>query len=119
MYEWLTSFHLNPRQLTEDEREANEVTNTIDENGEEQITEAWTADDSFYHHSNPLTEDDYGNMVSCIVRSKYSADAVEAIQLNYLNEQTAEHIAEMNALQRWREEAKQAARGAINNVTQE
>lgn len=112
---YLTSIHLEPRQLTEQEREENDIVDMTDEEGQTIRMEAWTSTDIFYYHKAPLTEDDYPHLVSAIIRRKYSADDVEAIQLNYTDTQSQEHIDEMAALQAWRTLAKTAARTALGN----
>ena len=111
---WLTSIHLSPRLLTSEERLANNIVDTItDENGEAAPQVAYTSIDTFYRHSKPLSESDYPHLVAAIIRSRYSADDVEAIQLNYINDRQ-DHRSEMEALQEWRRLAKEAAHHAID-----
>ena len=113
---WLTSIHLAIRPLTTEERLAHNIdVITEEENAAPQV--AYTSIDTFYRHSKPLSENDYHHLVAAIIRSRYSADDVEAIQLNYLNDKNGEHVEEWNDLQKWREKAKSAAREAIANVT--
>lgn len=63
----------------------------------------------------PLSEEDYGKIVSAIVRFKYSADDVEAIQLNYLESKTTEHKNEFAKLKEWRAKAKAVARKVVGD----
>lgn len=72
----------------------------------------WQCDEVTYGHRNPLTEGDYGALVSTLVRARFSADEVEAILNNYLGglEAGAEDFDE---LQRWRVEVKQKARDIL------
>ena len=114
---WLTEFHLDIRELTAQERQEYEIPDTyIDEQGVEHPQEAYTDTYAFYRHENPLTEDDYGAIVSTIVRAKYSADSVEAIMQNYIASKTSEHKAEWSELQAWRETAKELARIATGII---
>jgi len=50
----------------------------------------------------------YSTVVSAVIRSRYSQDDVEAIQLNYLSDPTSRD--EFDALQTWRTMAKEIAR---------
>ena len=59
----------------------------------------------------PRTED-YGKVVSALIREKYSADEVEAIVLNH-GDGDAEHDAEYKALQEWRSHAKEVAKQVL------
>ena len=114
---WLTEFHLDVRELTAQERQDFDIPDTyIDEQGVEHPQEAYTDTYAFYRHENPLTEDDYGAIVSTIVRAKYSADSVEAIMQNYITSKTSEHKAEWSELQAWRETAKELARIATGII---
>lgn len=79
----------------------------------EEVEDGYDCDEVEYTHKEPLTESDYAPMVSTLVRGKYSADAVEAIQLNYINDPEGGK-SEMDALQEWRAVAKDAARKAIS-----
>lgn len=58
----------------------------------------------------PISKEDYGKVVAAIVRFKYSADDVEAIQLNYIEGENKEEFEE---LRMWRMYAKQKAREAM------
>jgi len=112
---WITEFHLDVRELTAQERQEYDIPDTyIDEQGVEHPQEAYTDVYAFYRHENPLTEEDYGAMVSAIVRARYSADDVEAIMQNYIANKTAEHRTEWQNLQDWRDEAKSYAHLAIS-----
>ena len=64
----------------------------------------------------PLSEEDYGKIVSAIVRFKYSADEVEAIQLNYMESKTTEHKNEFAQLKDWRAFDKAKAREVLEYV---
>lgn len=57
---------------------------------------------------------DYPTLVSAIVRTRYSADAVEAIVQNHLCGESEEHQAEWECLQEWRTEAKRMAKEHLN-----
>lgn len=70
-------------------------------------------------HGLPLTETDYDILVSSIIRSKYSADSMEALLNNYLSDRSAEHENEWNEMQAWRQIAKEQAREIINAYTEE
>lgn len=54
---------------------------------------------------------DYPAIVSAIIRTRYTADQVEAIVLN--GGDTHEHKAELEALQQWRTEAKRIAKEVL------
>lgn len=111
---YVTYICLEPRKLTKAERKANEIPDKeLDENGNEIKKEAWTAHVAVYRHDEPLTEADYGPIVSAIIRSRYTADDVEAIINNYVAEQNEEHSREFESLQSWRATAKTAARIAV------
>ena len=78
-----------------------------------QITEGdtineWQADTVEVH--NPVT---YSSLVSALIRTRYTADQVEAIMLN--GGDTPEHKAELEALQQWRTEAKKIAKQVLAN----
>ena len=112
--EYVTYFCLDARELTQEEREANEIPDGIvDEQGNETPKEAWTAHTVAYRHEHPLTEDDYGKMVAAIVRSKYTSDDVEAILSNHAVGESDEQLAEFLSFQAWRTAAKEAAREAL------
>ena len=76
----------------------------------------WQADEVEYNHKEALQKSDYGPMVSAIVRSEYSEDAVEAIVNNYLADPDG-HTEEFQQLQAWRTEAKQRAREVISSFS--
>lgn len=79
--------------------------------------EGYECEEVAYNHKSPLSEQDYGPLASTLIRSRYSADEVEAIQLNYLDGGAA-HREEMERLQAWREESKRLAKEAIGHVTE-
>lgn len=78
----------------------------------------WMADEVEYNHKEALRESDYGPMVSAIIRSEYSEDAVEAIVNNYLADPDG-HAEEFQQLQEWRAKAKQAARTIIDDAIEQ
>lgn len=79
----------------------------------------WECDEVCYNHPLPLErEKDYGGIVTAIVRSKYSADDMEAIINNYLLTKTAQHKAEWNAMQAWRALAKETAENILANESE-
>ncbi len=61
----------------------------------------------------------YGELIAAIIRKRYTDSDVTAIFLNYINrdevsaEKSQEYIAEYEALQQWRIEAKRIAAEAI------
>ena len=86
------------------------VKTTVMRFGIEETEDGWKCDESCFNHKEPLTGDDYGRLVSFLIREKYSADDVEAIQQNYIESKTNEHKAEFTALREWRVQAKAMAR---------
>lgn len=68
-----------------------------------------------YNFKGDLSEDDYGKIVSAIIRGVYSEDDVEAILNNYLSDPEG-HSEEFETLQLWRNEAKSTARQIIESV---
>ena len=141
--EYITYLCLDARELTPEEREANNVPDTvIDDQGNEVPKEAWTAHTVAYHHEQPLSADDYSPIVTAIIRSKYTSSDMEAITSNYLREtdlaklidllrttqnfnklrstmsdwlsgRDADIVEEYDRMQIWREKAKEAARIAV------
>lgn len=84
-----------------------------------EVEQGFECDEVEYNHKEDLSPSDYGQMVSCIIRGKYSEDAVEAILNNYLSDPTDEHhAAEFNLLQSWRNEAKERAREIIDSTAE-
>lgn len=61
----------------------------------------------------PIFHWDYAHLVSAIIRSKYSADDVEAIIINY-GDGVDEHENEYRELLAWRNHAKKIVRGVIS-----
>lgn len=55
---------------------------------------------------------DYPAIVTAIIRSRYTADEVEAIVLNH-GDGNPDHEAEYTALQQWRTEAKRVAKEVL------
>lgn len=55
---------------------------------------------------------DYPAIVSALIRSRYTADQVEAIMLNH-GDGNPDHEAEYAALQAWRTEAKRIAKEVL------
>lgn len=103
---WVTLIHTEIRELTPEEREEYQIPDE---------EEAYTDRIAVYRHINPLMDDDYGPLVSTIIRCKYSEDSVEAITQNYLASQTPEHIEDFDELQVWRDNSKRLAHLAIGN----
>lgn len=66
-----------------------------------------------YRIQNPMT---YKNIVSSIIRSKYSADDVEAIILNQ-GDENEDHDLEYMELQEWRTQAKNIAKYVIDKIS--
>lgn len=89
---------------------------TILRSGIVEVDGGYECEEIEYLHREPITENDYGPMVTAIIRSHYSADEMEAILNNYVYSKTAEHKAEWNTMQAWRTEAKRLARLAINEL---
>lgn len=79
----------------------------------EETESGWECEESCFNHKEPLTENDYGKVVTFLVREKYSADDVEAIQQNYIESKTTEHKNEFTALREWRVQAKWMARQVL------
>ena len=79
-----------------------------------EVEQGFECDEVEYNHKEDLSPSDYGPMGSCIIRGKYSEDAVEAILNNYLSDPTnTRYEAEFNMLQSWRAEAKERARSIL------
>lgn len=89
------------------------VMTTIMRFGIEETENGWECEESCFNHKEPLTENDYGKVVAFLVREKYSADDVEAIQQNYIESKTTEHKNEFTALREWRVQAKGMARQVL------
>ena len=83
----------------------------------EKVGEGYSCSSVTIVSESPLCEDDYGKIVSAIVRFKYSADEVEAIQLNYMESKTTEHKNEFVKLKDWRVFAKAKAKEVLEYVT--
>lgn len=57
---------------------------------------------------------DYGEIVSKLIRLKYSDDSMTAIINNYLDSpEDQEHLKEFNEMQEWRKKSKETAKEAI------
>ena len=85
-----------------------------------EVEQGFECDEVEYNHKEDLSPSDYGSMVSCIIRGKYSEDAVEAILNNYLSDPTNKRYeAEFQQLQEWRAKAKQAARTIIDDAIEQ
>ena len=82
----------------------------------EEVEGGYTAESVTVITDTPICEDDYGKIVSAIVRFKFSQDEVEAIQLNYMESKTTEHKNEFFELRDWRAFAKQKAREVLDYV---
>lgn len=83
----------------------------------EKVGEEYSCSSVTIVSESPLCNDDYGKIVSAIVRFKYSADEVEAIQLNYMESKTTEHKDEFAMLKDWRAFAKAKAKEVLEYVT--
>ena len=79
----------------------------------EKVEDGFDCDEVEYTHKEPLTEADYGPLVSTLVRARFSADDVEAIQLNYMESKTTEHKNQFAELKAWRATVKERAREVI------
>lgn len=77
------------------------------EDHEGHIITEWQADTVIV--TNPC---DYPAIVSALIRSRYTADQVEAIMLNH-GDGNPDHEAEYAALQAWRTEAKRIAKEVL------
>lgn len=85
-----------------------------------EVEQGFECDEVEYNHKDDLSPSDYGSMVSCIIRGKYSEDAVEAILNNYLSDPTnTRYEAEFQQLQKWRAKAKQTARIIIDDAIEQ
>lgn len=82
----------------------------------ERVGDGYTASSVTVITEKPICEDDYGLLVAALVRFKFSADDVEAIQLNYMESKTTEHKNEFNQLKDWRAFSKQKAREVLDYV---
>ena len=82
----------------------------------EETEGGYTADSVTIVTEAPICEDDYGKIVSALVRYRFSQDEVEAIQLNYMESKTTEHKNEFNELRDWRAFSKQKAREVLDYV---
>ena len=85
----------------------------------EEVEDGFDCDEVEYTHKEPLTEADYGPLVSTLVRARFSADDVEAIQLNYMESKTTEHKNQFAELKAWRATAKERAREVIPVTSEE
>ncbi len=83
---------------------------------DEEHSGMWTCTEIEIDHENVLSRNDYGKIVSAIIRAKYSADDVEAIQQNYMESKTTEHKEEFYALRDWRKMAKEVATELTNTA---
>ena len=82
----------------------------------EEVDGGFTAESVTIASKSPLGEKDYGQIVTAIIRSRYTADDVEAIVNNYLLTKTAEHKQEMSEMQAWRTLAKNVAKEVLEYV---
>ena len=85
----------------------------------EETEGGYTADSVTIVTEAPICEDDYGKIVSALVRYRFSQDEVEAIQLNYMESKTTEHKNQFAALKEWRAIVKERARAIIDSATSE
>ena len=89
------------------------VSTTIMRFNIEETENGWECDEAQFNHKEPLTENDYGRMVSYLVRERFSEDDVEAIQQNYIESKTTEHKNEFLELKNWRASVKAMAREVL------
>lgn len=82
------------------------------------------ADDLYYCESIDVPGRGYGDIVSAIVNDRYPLDEKDAIMANYQlvrdgdcpSEKIEEYTAEYQALQQWRNRAKEVAKIVIANI---
>lgn len=74
-----------------------------------EVEDGYTTSSTTLSTDAPLTADDYGKIVTAIIRARYTADDVEAIQQNYLESKTDAHKAAFNDFKAWRAFAKEKA----------
>ena len=55
----------------------------------------------------------YGEIVAAVVRGRYSADDMESIVNNYLDDPDEEHTREWSEMQAWRKKAKALAKSIL------
>ena len=89
------------------------------ERNESEPDRRWQCLEAEISHTEPLGEKDYGRVVSALIRTRYSADDVEAIQLNYMASDSVEAAREMAELQQWRTDCKRMARMATGLADEE
>jgi len=86
----------------------------------EEVEDGYDCDELEYSHREPLTYDkDYGHIVTAIIRTRYSADEMEALLNNYVSSKTTEHKREWTEMQAWRAAAKERAQEVVNQVNTE
>lgn len=78
---------------------------------EEQETEG--QETGRYSVTVPLAQWDYDHIVTIIIRSRYSADQMEAILNNQVADATSKHMAEFEEMQEWRKLAKRTAKEVL------
>ena len=78
------------------------------------VEDGYECDEVEFPHYEPLTAADYGRLVAAIIRGRFSADDVEAIHQNYLEDKTPAHEADFNELKEWRVVAKERAREILH-----
>ncbi|MCR5037848.1 MAG: hypothetical protein K6A94_00715 [Bacteroidales bacterium] len=61
----------------------------------------------------PIAQWDYAHIVTFIIRSRYSADQMEAILNNQVADATSKHVAEFEEMQEWRKLAKRTAKEVL------
>lgn len=89
------------------------------ENQEITVTTTVTPTHKFYTVSSPLAtvtvlSMDYATLVSALIRSRYTDDAMMAIINNrMLSPDDTDILAEWQSMQQWRTESKEIARAAI------
>lgn len=81
----------------------------IEQCTDEEHAGQWQCEEVCYPHKTAISPADYGLIISAIVRAKYSADDVEAIQQNYMESKTTSHKSDFQDLKAWRKTAKDIA----------
>ena len=96
------------------------INTTVIRFGVTETEQGFECEEVEYCHKQPLSEADYGPMVTAIIRSRYDANEVEAILNNYLaDSENSDHTAEFQQLQGWRAKAKRVARTIIDDAIEQ
>ena len=81
--------------------------------GDEPAESVADAESGRYSVTVPLAQWDYDHIVSRIIRSRYSADQMEAILNNQVADATSKHVAEFEEMQEWRKLVKRTAKEVL------